>query len=152
MMTSMRIESLRREFLSSCFVCLLFAAAVSGRAPDHETGSAGTQSPSTERNHVTQRSKFNCLPEDVRLDEVVTYGKSAKANVTVEKRLIEMRGQCRNGKLVDSRRREIRFFRPSCWGNPPPDYLEIQQREHAELEKLKRSYAVIAFGCNRMIS
>ena len=88
----------------------------------------------------------------MRLDEVVTYGKSAKANVTVEKRLIEMRGQCRNGKLVDSRRREIRFFRPSCWGNPPPDYLEIQQREHAELEKLKRTYAVIAFGCNRMIS
>jgi len=98
------------------------------------------------------KSKFSCLPKDVQLDEVVTYGKGAKGNVTVEKRLLEMKAQCRNGKLVDAKRREIRFFRPSCWGNPPPDYLEIQQRENTELEKLKRTHTVIVFGCNRMIS
>jgi len=130
----------------------LFATAANGRAPHHDGAGTVTQSNSIQRNHVTQRSKFDCLPKDVQLDEVVTYGKGPKGNVTVGKRLIEMKAQCRNGKLVDPRRREIRFFRPSCWGNPPPDYLEIQQRENAELEKLKRTYAVIVFTCNRMIS
>jgi hypothetical protein len=128
-------------------VCLLFAAAVagSGRASEYEVGNAPTQPTSG------QKSRFDCLPEDVHLNEVVTQGKTAKATVTVEKTLIQMKAQCRNRRLVDAKRREIRFFRPSCWGNPPPDYLEIKQRENAELQKLKRTYAVIAFGCNPMI-
>jgi hypothetical protein len=87
----------------------------------------------------------------VHLNDVVTQGKTAKGTVTVEKTLIQMKAQCRNSKLIDAKRREIRFFRPSCWGNPPADYLEIQQRENAELQKLKRTYAVIVFGCNPMV-
>jgi hypothetical protein len=87
----------------------------------------------------------------VQLKDVVSYGKSTRGSVTVEKTLVQMKAQCRNHKLVDAKRRQIRFFRPSCWGNPPADYLEIQQRENSELEKLKRTYAVIVFGCNSMI-
>lgn len=65
--------------------------------------------------------------------------------------LVQMKASCRSGRLVDGKRREIRFYRPSCWGNPPPDYLEIRQREDDELAKLKRHYTVIVFGCNPMI-
>lgn len=135
----------------SCFVCLLIGSAVAGnaRAADHDTAIVPTQPNSSEGN---QRSRFDCLPKDVQLNDVVTYAKTAKRNVTVEKKLIEMKAQCRNSKLVDAKRREIRFFRPSCWGNPPADYLEIRQRENAELEKLKRSHAVVVFGCSPMIS
>src|SRR5215468_11257104 len=68
--------------------------------------------------------KFTCLPKDVRAEETVSYGRKASQEITVEQKLREMKASCRNGKLVDARGREIRFFRPSCWGNPPPDYLE----------------------------
>ena len=94
---------------------------------------------------------LSCLPRDVRADEAVSYGQKGKSILTVEKKLAEMKARCRRGKLLDGRGREIRFFRSSCWGNPPPDYLEIRQRENEELAKLKKRYAVIVFGCNPMI-
>lgn len=137
----------RWKLLLSCFVSLLLGAALaaSGRALEYEAAMAPAQPDSN------QKSKFDCLPKDVHLNDVVTSGKTAKGNVTVEKTLVQMKAQCRNRKLVDAKRREIRFFRPSCWGNPPDDYLEIQQRENTQLQKLKRTYAVIVFGCNSMI-
>jgi len=95
--------------------------------------------------------QFTCLPKDVRADEVVSYGFKGKQNPTVEKKLIEMQARCRSGKLVDAKRREIRFFRVSCWGNPPDDYLEIQKRENEQLAKLKKRYTVIVFNCDPMI-
>ena len=94
---------------------------------------------------------FACLPKDVQLDEVVTYGRGPVRAVTVERQLIEMKARCRHGKLVDAKRREIRFLRPACWGNPPENYLEIRRRETGELAKLKRRYRVIVFGCNPRI-
>jgi hypothetical protein len=91
---------------------------------------------------------FSCLPKDVRADEVVSYDIKGKSNLTVEKKLIELKARCRKGKLVDAKGREIRFFRISCWGNPPQDYLEIQKRENEELAALRKLYTVIVFDCN----
>ena len=143
----MRRPSISWKLLLSCLVWLLLGAAIAagGRAPEHEAATAPTEPNSN------QKSKFDCLPKDVQLNDVVTYSKSTKGNVTVEKTLIQMKAQCRNRKLVNAKRREIRFFRPSCWGNPPADYLEIQQRENSALQKLKRTYAVIVFACDPMI-
>jgi len=100
---------------------------------------------------VSAGKNFSCLPKDVRADEAVSYGIKGKSVLTVEKKLAEMKARCRRGKLVDARGRKIRFFRSSCWGNPPADYLEIRQRENEELTKLKKRYTVIVFGCNPMI-
>ena len=94
---------------------------------------------------------FNCLPKDVRADEVVSYSVKGTSSVTVKQKLIELKARCRRGKLVDSKGREIRFFRTSCWGNPPENYLEIQNRENQKLAELKKHYAVIMFGCNPLI-
>jgi hypothetical protein len=94
---------------------------------------------------------LSCLPKDVRADEAVSYGIKGKSILTVEKKLSEMKARCRRGKLVDAGGREIRFFRSSCWGNPPPDYREIRQRENGEVAKLKKRYTVIVFGCNPLI-
>jgi hypothetical protein len=90
------------------------------------------------------------LPKDVRLDEIVSYGRGGKGSVTVEKKLLEMKARCRNGKLVAANKREIRFFRLACWGNPPPDYLEIKKREGEELQRLKKRYTVIEITCDPM--
>jgi len=143
----MRSQSVSWKLLLSCFVWLLIGIPVAGRerAPEYMAAIAPTQPNSS------QKSKFDCLPKDVQSNDVVTYAKSTKGNVTVEKTLIQMKAQCRQGKLVDAKRREIRFFRPSCWGNPPADYLEIRQRENAELQKLKGTYSVIVFACDPMI-
>ena len=99
---------------------------------------------------AARKTKFDCLPKGTRLEDVVSHRRGGK-NLTVADKLAEIKAQCRNGKLVDSRRREIRFFHISCWGNPPPDYREIQQREGEELTKLKARYTVITFGCNPLM-
>ena len=150
----MRGQSVSWKLLLSCFVCLFsgLAVGVNGRAPDYAETIAPAQPNSDAGTHSTRRTRFDCLPKDVGLNDVVSYARTSKGNVTVEKKLIQMKAQCRQGKLVDAKRREIRFFRPSCWGNPPADYLEIQQRENAELQKLKATYTVIVFGCSPMIS
>ena len=93
---------------------------------------------------------LSCLPKDVQADEVVTYHPDKRKKVTVAKKLLELKSRCRRGKLVDAKGREIRFFRPSCWGNPPADYMEIQQQETATLANLKKRYTVIVFGCSVM--
>jgi len=138
--------------LSFAWLLLGTAVAASGRAPDYNAAITSAQPDSRQGHRTRQRSKFDCLPKDVRSDEVLAYGKTSRGKVTVEKKLVEMKAQCRQGKLIDAKRREIRFFRPSCWGNPPADYLEIQQRENNELQKLKATYTVIVFGCNQMMS
>ena len=142
-----RKRKILNPVLLSCFASLLLGAAVEGggRAQKNEAAMASDEPT------ASQKSKFDCLPNDVRLNDVVSYSKATGKNVTVEKTLIQMKAQCRNRKLTDAKRREIRFFRPSCWGNPPEGYLEIQQRENSELQKLKRTYAVIVFGCDPMI-
>lgn len=93
---------------------------------------------------------FACLPKDVHGDEIVSYGWKGAKGVTVREKLGALKARCRNGKLVDTGGREIRFFRMSCWGNPPPDYLEIQQREKKELARLKKRSTVVVLECNPM--
>jgi hypothetical protein len=89
-----------------------------------------------------------CLPKGVRADDIVVYGRNKQPDVTVAKTLEKMKVRCRKGKLVDAKTREVRFFRQSCWGHPPPDYLDIRRREKAELAELEKKYTVIVFGCS----
>ena len=93
---------------------------------------------------------LNCLPKDVRADEVLSLGKGT-SQLTVKQKLAQMKARCRGGKLFDAKGREIRFFRVSCWGNPPPDYLEILQRENEQIKKLQQRFTVITFSCSPMI-
>ncbi len=136
------------------FVILLLAGtAVSFDRPNNAWADSSASSGAGGKQRLVDRQKkLDCLPKNVQLDEVVSYGRTADGNVTVEKKLREIKARCRHGKLVDKKKKEIRFFRGSCWGNPPPDYLEIEQREHAELQKLKKRYTVIVFGCNPRIA
>jgi hypothetical protein len=99
---------------------------------------------------AARKTKFPCLPKEVNQDQIVSYGRGGK-HVTVADKLREIKAKCRNGKLVDAKRREIRFFHVACWGNPPPDYREIKQREAEELRKLQQQYTVITFGCNPLM-
>ncbi|MEW6731243.1 MAG: hypothetical protein AB1489_07890, partial [Acidobacteriota bacterium] len=87
--------------------------------------------------------KYNCLPEDVKLIDVVAtegIGKDAK-KITVENRLNEMKAQCQGGKLVDANGKEIYFYRLiGCWGNPPFNYRELLQNQQEELKELRKKY------------
>lgn len=97
---------------------------------------------------VDEARKYDCLPKDVQPDEIVSYGRKPSDNITVANKLFELKARCHKKKLVDANNKEIRFFRPSCWGNPPPDYLEIKRQEKEEFDKLKKSYTVVVFGCS----
>jgi len=96
-------------------------------------------------------ARYECLPKEVRLDEVVSYGRKPADNVTVAKKLLELKARCHKKTLVDATNKEIRFFRVSCWGNPPPDYLTIKEKEKEEFEKLKKVYTVIVMSCSPRI-
>lgn len=118
-----------------------------------ETQSAPGRTLSAHRHRVKPPAakQWTCLSKDVRADEVVSSGRGEKQNLTVGKKLAEIKARCRRGKLVDAKNREIRFFRTACWGNPPEDYQEIRQHESDELAKLKKRYTVIVFGCDPRI-
>ena len=93
-------------------------------------------------------ARFACLPENIRLEQVVSYG---KGDVTVEATLDAMQATCENGKLMDQNKKEIRFFRIACFGNPPYNYDEIRQREREEIARLQENYSVIVIECDPMI-
>jgi len=140
------------KFLFSVYVFVLVGGLAVANRPSPKRFVVRPALPESLIDAESSRSKtFSCLPKDVRADEVVSYGPKGRQSVTVEKKLIEMKARCRRGKLVDAKRREIRFFHPSCWGNPPVDYLEIRQREDKEFAELKKRYTVIVFACNPMI-
>ncbi len=88
-----------------------------------------------------------CLPNDINpTDQVAEDG--GTVNLTVERKLAMLKARCRRGKLVDGRRREIRFFKIECQGNPPANYQEIQKARNEELAKLKKHYTVIVIRCD----
>jgi len=140
-------------FISKILILMLWGIVLARSEPKCEVYSIirFDSKAAVEAKSSSQSRKFDCLPRDVQLDEVVGHVRKGNGEIKVEEKLLEMKARCRNGKLVDPRRREIRFFRPSCWGNPPPDYLEIQKRENEELARLKRRYTVVVFQCNPMV-
>lgn len=88
------------------------------------------------------------------MTDAVSYGVNTggkEKHITVEQKLSELKARCRRGKLVDGKGREIKFFRPACFGNPPADYQEIRDRESQELARLQKSYNVIIFECDPRI-
>ena len=144
-------RSYREQVLVGASILLLLAGLAPVKSESARKLSTSALAVADEDAASEPSKGLSCLPKDVRADEAVSYGQKGKSILTVEKKLAEMKARCRRGKLLDGRGREIRFFRSSCWGNPPPDYLEIRQRENEELAKLKKRYAVIVFGCNPMI-
>jgi hypothetical protein len=89
-----------------------------------------------------------CLPNEIKADYIVSY---QERNVTVEEKLIELNAYCEDGKLFDGSKKEIRFYRIACFGNPPYNYDEIRQREREEIARLRQSFTVIVMKCNPMI-
>lgn len=98
-----------------------------------------------------ESTRFDCLPEGFKLSDIVSYsekGKGGGEHLTIKDKLIEMKAQCKEGKLIHKKGREIRFFKFACFGNPPIDYDEIAQKEREELEKLQKDYTVIVIACD----
>lgn len=98
----------------------------------------------------------NCLPSGINLSDVVAtiFTVDQKwTEVTVDQKLTELKATCRNGKLVDDAGREISFYHHiDCWGNPPPGYLEIEDKQLEEINKLKKQYTLIEMTCSPFIA
>jgi hypothetical protein len=100
-------------------------------------------------------SKGSCLPPGIESTDVVSAQvarprkRGEVVTVTVAQKLKELKARCRKGKLVDSKGKEIRFYRLiGCWGNPPEDYQEQLERQAKELTSLRKRYRVIEMTCN----
>ena len=94
----------------------------------------------------------SCLPSDVKPTEIVASDSDKQDQVTkpktVKDRLTELKARCRKGKLIDSRGKEIYFFRLiGCWGNPPADYEEQLEEQRVKLRELQKKYTVIQIPC-----
>ena len=140
---------MRPVIILSLGVLVLFGGVIMAQ---QQSKSSGKECPpsSAQPNAASneQATQFDCLPDDITLKDVVTYTLEADKNVTVRDKLIEMKAKCEKGKLVDSHHKEIRFFRPDCWGNPPADYEERQQQQQERLKELEKKYTVIVMGCD----
>lgn len=99
---------------------------------------------------------WTCLPVGIKTTDVVSTqtvraarGGREIRKITVAQKLRELKAQCRKGKLVDSARTEIRFYKLNgCWGSPPNDYRDIMDRQARDLATLKKRYRVIELTCN----
>lgn len=89
-------------------------------------------------------SQFDCLPDNVELDEYVTRVEDRR--VTVTDKLLELKADCDRGELVDGDKKGVRFFRSYCGGAAPPEFL--LQRKHDELAELQKQYTVIVMECD----
>ncbi len=95
--------------------------------------------------------QVNCLPTEIKLTDIVSAQLVEKGvkKISVAEKLTEMKAHCEKGKLLDKNGKEIYFYHlVGCWGNPPPDYLEILAKQREELEELKKKYTVIEMTCN----
>lgn len=124
----MTLRSSKRLLLFLAINLLISCALVSAQTADQDAISR----------------QFPCVKDNVYADELVAGGNTT---TNVKDKLKQLKARCRKGMLVDARRREIRFFRSECWGNPPADYLEIQQEQRLELARLKKKYTVIEIAC-----
>ena len=98
---------------------------------------------------------LDCLPGGFKLTDIVSYGEKRKGSdehVTIKDKLIEIKARCKDGKLLDGKGKEIKFFKFSCFGNPPIDYDEIMQKEREEFDKLQKDYTVIVVECDPRIN
>ena len=100
------------------------------------------------KSQLSTNMQFDCLPADIKLDAIISYGKK---EITVREKLVELKAKCDNGRLIDGNKREILFFRPACFGNPPHNYDEIRFRERLEIEKLRQTHTLILMECNPMM-
>jgi len=94
-----------------------------------------------------------CLPEGIDVRDVVSAQQSKSRGevkvITVGETLVNLKARCKRGKVVDSKLREIRFYRlKGCWGNPPANYLEVLEKQEQELRQLRKKYTVVAVSCN----
>ena len=122
----------------------IIMAQQQGKNPAEESSSSNLQQ------EDEQSKRFDCLPDDVTLKDVVTYHKATQKNITVKDKLLKLKAQCENGKLVDEHHKEIRFFRVQCWGTP----CRLQRASTAQQDELKEMErnTVVVMGCNPLIS
>lgn len=105
---------------------------------------------------ITSAQKYSkCLPSDIKEDTVVGWDNPSNSErpatpITVRQSLAKLKARCVCDKLVDAKGKEIRFFQlKGCWGQPPPNYLEIMEKQRVDLYALKKKYVVIEMTCNQ---
>src|SRR6476469_5156504 len=106
---------------------------------------------------ASSRDGFSrCLPADIDLTRAVVVEQpkvskeKSETRMTVRTRLSQLRARCKNGKLLSSTGRQIRFIALlGCWGNPPENYQEMLAEQAKEIERLKKEYILIQIPCGR---
>ena len=139
---------MRTVIILSLGILLLCGVIIMAQQQGKKAGSECTPSGSQSNSAGEEAAQFNCLPDDITLQDIVTYSIKPERNETVRDKLLKLKAKCENGKLVDEHSKEIRFFRLECWGNPPADYEERQQNQQDKLKELEKKYTVIVMGCD----
>ena len=111
-----------------------------------------TMSDQTPENGKIERLPDGIEPETkVRKDTKNEKGEVVSTEIlTVEQRLKELGAKYKDGKLIDDKNKEIRFFEPLCRGisegfEEDKKARKEKEKEFAELEK---NYTVIVLYCD----
>ena len=130
-------------------VLLVLAAGLASAKGAGEFVAEGARRSTHLRNSATLQ--LACLPEGFALTDVIAYRQTEtgkEKNLTLAEKLAELKAHCKKGKLMDGQGREIRFFQPACYGNPPENLDEIRQQEREALARLQKLYTVIIIECD----
>jgi hypothetical protein len=87
-------------------------------------------------------------PSDIVSAEWTRSEHPRLVTVTVAETLKKAKARCVDGRLVDRKKIEIRFYRTHCFGAPTTYAMETMQREQSELATLRKHYTVITMTCS----
>ena len=87
------------------------------------------------------------LPADIKPETKVLSGNEI---TTAGKKLNELKARFENGKLIDGKDKEIRFFSPLCRGvsQGPEEDEEARKAKEKELADLEKKFTVIILYCD----
>jgi hypothetical protein len=102
---------------------------------------------------VVLAQKYPCLPNRIKTDTVVsaTFAPPPRISkkVYVKDELKRLNARCSKGKLIDSKKLEIKFYwLTGCWGYRNPDWEKISRKQSEELAELRKKFTVITLTCN----
>lgn len=152
--SSDRIKS--GDFMNKYFHSILLAIVIASSGLTADCPNKNTMSNKPEKPVETAAASYDkCLPEGFAADTVVSVSRAQTGagnkveRETIKQRLDKMKAVCKDGKLLDESKKEIKFYQlQGCWGNPPQDYQEILDNQKKELDELKKKYAVVEVTCN----
>jgi len=131
------------------FVFPIITLLAVGCNPSQQAYNQPAVTPAPATHKTVQTDISSCLSKGVALDTIVSADFKGANKISVSQKLTSLRASCQHGQLVDKGDKPIKFYNlTGCWGNPPPNYLQIMADQDQAIKNLQTQYTVITITCD----